>query len=445
MDERVTKLGIPHGVLMGGEKRERRHSSQVASIDTLYRMKHKPKAYIIVIDECHYALSRTFREVLAEYPEAKIIGMSATPALGNGKPLGVKSGGIFESMVRGPSVTELIRQGHLIGSRVFAPPPPPEMKGLKKTKTGEFDGEQGAAICDNSKVIGDIVDHWKRYSPDRKTAFFGFNQKYAFHVAESFRAAGINWAYVDADTPDGDIHTLGTRKFYWHQMDHGDLVGVSSVNTISIGWDRPCCKTIIFGSKTTSFPLFRQRLGRGSRPYGDYDYFLVMDHCGGLDEFPEAPFFESEVDWPLDGDPVCTGDRDSASRLATCKVPLKVPDSGVPILFHGPVSDDGKWMLPCYRAFKIGPDQCPYCGLPLEPKPRTIEVVAGELTERTAEMKAAEEEKIRKENERKAAYLDLVRMAKMKNYKPQYSSVVFKERFGYWPPKGWKEEVEAIV
>ena len=52
MSERVSRLGIKHGVLMGGERRERWHSVQVASIDTLHRMSHPPEAALIIIDEC---------------------------------------------------------------------------------------------------------------------------------------------------------------------------------------------------------------------------------------------------------------------------------------------------------------------------------------------------------------------------------------------------------
>lgn len=444
MATRVTKLGIPHGVLMGGKKRERWHSVQIASIDTLHRMAHKPLAALICLDECHYALSPKFREVLACYETSKIIGMTATPALGNNKPLGVSAGGIFEAMVKGPSVTQLIREGYLVGSRVFAPPPPPEVNGIKKTKTGEFDGEEGAAICDNSKVIGDLVEHWKRHSSDRKTAVFGFNQKHAFHIAETFRAAGLSWAYVDANTPDGDIHTPGTRKFFWHQMEFGDLVGVASIGVISLGWDMPPCKSLILASKTASFPLYRQRLGRGSRPYKNYKEFLVFDHCNGLMEFQDkGAFFESEIDWQLDGDPIRLSEADKARRVATCKTPVEIPEMGIPPGFTGPT--EGKWLLPCLRPYSPGPQRCPHCGIPIVTNSREIESEEGELREITPEMRVAAEEKLRSESKRKAWYLDLVKTARENNYKPGYPFVVFKSRYGYPPPKGWREEVEMIL
>lgn len=444
MDERVTNLGIEHGVLMGSRRRERWHPVQVASVSTLHKMQHKPPADLIVIDEAHLGLSPTFREVLDQYSSAKIIGLTATPMLGNGRALGVKSGGIFESMVKGPSVKQLIREGNLVGSVVIAPSPPSDLAGLRKKKTGEFDEEQGAAICDTSKVIGDIVDHWERYSSDRKTVAFGFNQKHAFDIAESFRARGHNFAYVDANTPDGDIHTPGTRKFIWHQYDHGDLVGVAAVGVISIGWDHSVAKCLLLCSKTASFPLYRQRLGRGSRPHPGFDNFRIHDHTGNLFEFQDkGAFFESEIDWQLDGDPIKLSEEDKSRKVYTCKNAVEISDLGVHPGFRGPV--DKGWMLPCLQPFSPGPKQCPNCGIPLVVNTKEIAVEEGELQEITQEMREAAEANIRAESKRKAEYLDLVRLAKQRGYKSGYALVVFRSKFGHFPPKGWKAECEAIA
>lgn len=443
MDERVTKLGISHGVLMGGRSRQSEHRVQIASSDTLFRMVEKPRADIIVVDECHLAMSRTFRAVLDAYPAAKLIGLTATPEYA-GKGLGMKSGGIFESMVRGPSVTTLIKEGHLVGSTVIAPPAPIELAGLKRTK-GEFDQEQGAAVCNTTKIIGDVVEHWKRYSSDRKTAAFCFTQKHAWDVAESFRRAGVNFAYVDADTPDGDIHTPFTRKFYWHQMDHGDLVGVGSCDTIRIGWDRSVCKTVLMLSKTARFPRYRQTLGRGSRPYPGFTKFLVLDHVGALYEFLDrGPFFESEVDWQLDG-AVRGCDGANAQRISHCNTPVAVPVNGVPASFSGDVSRDGKYMLCCFFVFASGPTTCPRCGLPFEVKEREIETEEGVLAELTPEDRSRLETELRASSERKSFYFDLVRTTKEKNYSAKYPAVMFSKRYGCWPPAGWKAEVERIV
>lgn len=444
MEERVARMGLAYGILMGNRKRQSGHAVQIASSDTVWRMDEKPAADLIVVDECHLGLSPTFRGVLNCYPNVGIIGMSATPMLGNNRPLGLKSGGIFEAMVKGPSVKQLIKDGHLVGSRVIAPPAPQDLAGLKKKSTGEFDSEQGAAICDTTKVIGDIVSHWQRYSSDRKTVAFGFNQKHAWDIAASFRAAGINWEYVDADTPDGDPYTPGTRKFIWKQFDRGDLMGIASCNVISLGWDHSICKTLLLCSKTSAFPLYHQRLGRGSRPHRGFDHFRVHDHCGGLYEFIDrGAMFESDIDWQLDGETaVRVASKDEAVSVKTCKVPVRMPFTGVPASFTGPV--DGGWLLPCYRAFEAGPVACPYCGLPLEKDKRVIKTEAGELQDFDPATRITTEAQIRTDP-RKADYLDLTIIARNKGWKPGYPAMQFKAKYGYWPSKGWKHDIEQVI
>jgi len=307
---------------------------------------------------------------------------------------------------------------------------------MKKKRTGEYDENEGAAICDNSKVIGDMVDHWKRYASDRKAVAFGFNQAHAFHIAEQFNAAGVNFAYVDASTPDGDIHTPGTRKYIWHQYDHGDLVGVVSCRITEIGWDHSIAKVLIFGSKIGSFPTYHQRLGRGSRPHKGYDHFRVHDHTGCWFEHADrGPDFESDM----------PSDEEAVPRLRKCDVPVKIGATGLAPTFRGPV--ESGYMLCCMDSFKptANTSFCPLCGIPLISKAREIKQEAGDLQEITPAMRAAAEEKIRAESKRKAEYLDLMRVQKERNYKSAYAATVFRSRYNYWPPKGWKAEIEAIA
>ncbi len=122
-----------------------------------------------------------------------------------------------------------------------------------------------------------------------------------------------------------------------------------------------------------------------------------------------------------------------------------MPDTGVPSWFKGELSRDNKYMLCCYYTFSPGPDRCPRCGIPLETQERKIEVEEGELKELTMEDRERMEAEIRATSERKAFYLDLVKLAKAKGYREGYSGIVFKSKFGHWPPKGWKAEVDRVV
>jgi superfamily II DNA or RNA helicase len=420
MHDRVTRLGIPHGVLMGGVGRERWHKVQVASSSTVFRMEHKPRADLVVVDETHLSMSPTFRAVLDCYPDSRILGLTATPVFGNNRPLGKASGGIYESMVKGPGVNQLIREGYLVGSRVFAPDPPEGMRRIKKKKNGEFDENEGAAIADKPKVIGDVVEHYRKHGAGRKAAIFGFHQKHAFDIAEAFRAAGFNWAYVDASTPEGDICTPGTRKFIWHQYDHGDLLGISNCNVASVGWDHSVCKYLGFASKTSSFQLFRQRLGRGSRPHKGFDDFVVVDHCGGLWEFPEEHrYFESEIDWQLDRElKRYARDVDDEAALSVRRCPK------------------------CYFTFRSGASRvCPSCGFEIPLKLRKIEEEDGDLPEvkKTITAPPAQKKPVKaySENEKWALFKELRDAARLGSRSENWISITFSRTVGHFPPKHW--------
>lgn len=440
MSERISKLGIAHGVLMSGYPRQRWHRVQVASIDTLHRMSHPPEADLIIADEADGAMSDTWRKTLNRYPNARLIGATATPCRTDGKGLGKATGGLFDSMVLGPPEQELIDMGYLVGSRVLAPPPPPDLSNLKKT-AGEFNAKQQAAICDKVKIIGDIVEHYKRHALGMKAAAFGVDKAHAFHIAESMNAAGVPFAYVDDDTPIGDPKNpqSGTRAAIWRDLDlqDGTLKGVSSCGITLVGWDHPIVSCLIDAAKTASFRKHKQKHGRGSRIYPGKDHFLVLDHVGNVHYHAPYGLFEQTPQWSLDGAAVRISEDKKPPAVATCKHSYKWPDfrNEPPKIING-------LQMPCYATFRAGPKECPYCGMPLKVSARKVEVEAGELTEiirpgsREERIEAA---RVAAENERifKGKYYALLEVAKKRGVKPGWAYHRFCEQYGFAPPREW--------
>ena len=458
MSRRLTKLGIEHGVLMGGHKRERWHPVQVSSIDTLFRMSHKPKADLIIIDEARTFMSETGRDVLAQYPDARIVGMDATPALINGRGLGVETGGIFESMVTGPPEQDLIDMGYLSPSIPIGTLDPPDVSGVEK-KGGDFNQKKLAEICDKVKLVGDIVENWLQHGERRKTLAFGVDQSHARHIQEQFVAAGVEWAYVDAKTPDDE------REDIYERLDHGTLMGLSNCMIAGVGWDHPVISCIIAARPTASLALWRQMIGRGGRicpecskdgkcafhPTGKKN-FLILDHAGnGIRHWPFG-FFETPPVWTLNG-PMKPSKEIKSIPMSMCKRPVLVPEEGVPAYFKGPLSNDGKYMLPSFHHFSTGPEICPYCGIPLRGPGREIEVEAGELkdlSELRERAKVEGKEKSAKmlalEEKMKNRYIALVKIGRDKGYKPGWPAMAFKvEHHGRWPSKAWKQEAERVL
>jgi superfamily II DNA or RNA helicase len=116
-------FGISHGIIRAGFPPRPMESVQVASVQTLHARAIRtnrmqlPPAHLVVIDECHHCPAKSYRKIVDAYPDATLLGLTATPCRGDGRGLG----GIFETIIECPQVAELIEQGYLVKTRVYAP------------------------------------------------------------------------------------------------------------------------------------------------------------------------------------------------------------------------------------------------------------------------------------------------------------------------------------
>src|SRR5262245_29916967 len=117
--------GISHGVIQAGLEHLARPMArvQVCAIATLFVRAIKGKSMplpprgMLVIDECHHAVAPTYRKVINAYPDAMVLGVTATPCRGDGRGLG----GIFSSMISTGTTKQMIRRNVLAKPVVFAP------------------------------------------------------------------------------------------------------------------------------------------------------------------------------------------------------------------------------------------------------------------------------------------------------------------------------------
>src|SRR5262249_17734292 len=116
--DKLAAAGVAHGVIQAGDEKKLRPlaAAQVASIQTLHARAIRsstmpmPLADLVIIDEAHHACAATYRKILEAYPDAIVLGLTATPCRGDGRGLG----GIFETMIEGPQVGDLIIGGFLV-------------------------------------------------------------------------------------------------------------------------------------------------------------------------------------------------------------------------------------------------------------------------------------------------------------------------------------------
>ena len=153
-------LGLNVSILQG-ENTSIHYNPQVivASVQTLARRKRYPEVDLIMIDECH-VFYNTHEKLLNAYDNIKTLGLSATP-------MRKQLGRYFSSLVRAPSIGDLIKKGRLVPFICYGPSRW-DLSQVKK-QAGDYKQKDLATACNKPKLIADIVETWQRLGENRPT------------------------------------------------------------------------------------------------------------------------------------------------------------------------------------------------------------------------------------------------------------------------------------
>lgn len=287
---KITDLGIPHGIIAAGQDRDHDALVIVASIQTVARrLASMPQFDLIVIDEAHHAVSATFTALLASQPNAKLLGVTATPCRLDGKGLGKHCGGHFDAIHCGPSMEDLITAGYLAPCKVYLPAAAIDTRGVKKI-AGDYDEGELEERAD--AVTGDAVLEFQKLPAGTTAIAFCVTVKNAERVAAAFVEAGIKSVAVH-----GGMHK-DDRDAAIAGLEDGSVQVLTSCEIVSEGLDVPSVGCVILLRPTKSLTMCRQQIGRGMRPKLDGGALTVLDHARNCVEhgLPTDP-----VDWTLDG------------------------------------------------------------------------------------------------------------------------------------------------
>lgn len=337
--EKLTRAGVNHSILMAGEPMNRFAPVQVASVPTLHaravRSKRMdcPDAALVVIDESHLALGSMTLEVLAQYPNAVKVGLTATPCRKDGRGLGE----VFDDLVLGPSVAELTALGHLVPARYFVPSRP-DLKGIK-IQAGDYNQKQLGDRMDNKTLIGDVLTNWLRIASDRKTVIFTVNVAHSLHIEQVFRDAGISIAHLDADTPNEE------RKEVLRKLRDGEIRVVTNCQILGLGWDEPSISACVLACPTKSLVKYLQAAGRVLRPSAGKTDCIILDHGGCVEEFGRV---DDPHDWSLDGN---TTVRERDAKKKDKKAPKDIVCEKCSNVFRSSnVCPACGWVMPTHKA-----------------------------------------------------------------------------------------------
>lgn len=263
--------GIPHGLIVAGQP-DPVEPIVVASVQTLVRrLDHLPTPDLILIDEAHHAVAGMWERVLKAWPDAYVVGLTATPERQDGRGLS----DVFQVMIIGPQTADLIAAGYLSPYRAFAPSMP-DLSGVRTAK-GDFDQTGLAAVYDRPCIIGDIVAHYQRLASGKGAILFASGIEQSRHLAAAFNEAGIAAAHVDGGTPKEE------RKAIIGRFAAGEVKVLCNVDLFGEGFDVPAVEAVILARPTQSLALHLQQIGRALRAAPGKEEAIILDHAGNLE------------------------------------------------------------------------------------------------------------------------------------------------------------------
>ena len=239
----------------------------VGSVQSLMRQKRLdqfPEDFFdtIIIDESHHCISDSYQKVLQHFPDAQILGVTATPDRGDMQNLGQ----FFESLAYEYTLPKAIKEGYLTPIKALTIPLKIDMSSVS-IQAGDFKvGDIGTAL---DPYLEGIAEEMKKYCSDKKTVVFlplvKTSQKFRDLLNEhGFQAAEVNGTSQDraeilADFEDGKYNVLCNSML------------------LTEGWDCPSVDCIVVLRPTKVRSLYCQMVGRGTRLFPGKDHLLLLD------------------------------------------------------------------------------------------------------------------------------------------------------------------------
>lgn len=324
----------------------------VASVDTLRARESEFRKWgqsirLWVQDECHHVLDdNKWGRATYLFPHAVGLGVTATPVRGDRRSLKRGSGGLFDVLIQGPQLRDLITSNYLTDYRIFAPESGINRDSLVVGSSGEYTQKSLTASLRGSRIIGDLVESYLTFAPGETGVCFLPDIKSAEEVANQFRAKGIPSASLNANSKS-DYRADCIRA-----LRNGELKMVPNVDLFSEGFDLPGIQVVSVGAATASYSRYSQRIGRMLRTMEGKTVGKYLDHVGDV-SFHGLP--DQHINWSLDSGREKTEDE---PPVKTCK------------------------NLSCLRVWSGYKRVCPFCGYaPKGQKRNAPEYVDGVLTE----------------------------------------------------------------
>ncbi len=230
---------------------------------------------LIVIDEAHHALAETYRELWKRYPEARKLGMTATPCRLNGRGFT----DLFDTLITSWSIAEFIGKGWLSSfDYVSIRANSREQRILdslkKRGADGDYQVKEMDAVLNRETSIRRLYESVEKYANGKKGIVYAVSIAHARQIAACYSAHGVEAVAIDSKTPASERRELveGFRQ--------GRIRVLVNVDIFSEGFDCPDVEFVQLARPTLSLAKYLQQVGRGLRKAGDKESCMLIDNVG---------------------------------------------------------------------------------------------------------------------------------------------------------------------
>ena len=252
-------------------------------VQTLTRRVDKlPMPDVILVDEAHHALAKSYQRILSKFSKAIVLLFTATPHRTGRMQLDQ----IADDIIVGQSIHELTNKGFLAPFRYFQPPNDFDSKLLKRGSTGDFTNESMQEAM-STKIFGHIVKQYKRIASGMQAVVYTYSVDSAHKIATEFNEAGISAREVDGTTPQ-QLRDLIVDKFRSQKLQI-----LVNVNLFTEGVDLPNVDCVIMARPTASLSLYLQFSMRCLNPRPGKTA-IIIDHANNFKTFG---YPDDDRDW----------------------------------------------------------------------------------------------------------------------------------------------------
>lgn len=230
---------------------------------------------LIVIDEAHHALAETYKELWLRYPEAKKLGMTATPCRLNGKGFT----DLFDTLITSDSIADFIRQGWLSAFDYVSIRPDNDEQQLidsleKRGADGDYQLKEMDAVLNKRPSIERLYESVRQYADGKKGIVYAISISHARNIAEYYVEHGMNAVAIDSKTPAKE------RKRLVEEFRQGKIQVLVNVDVFSEGFDCPDVEFVQLARPTLSLAKYLQQVGRGLRKTEGKESCMIIDNVG---------------------------------------------------------------------------------------------------------------------------------------------------------------------